>query len=162
MYISFITDAYSHKIVGYNLSENLDMKATRNALLMAINTLKDNHTGLIHHSDRGTQYSAMDYVKLLHKNNIQISMTENGDPKENAIAERINGIIKEEYLRRYKPKSFTQAQFLLHRTVALYNTERPHLSLNLLTPDFTHYNKTKTYRKWKNYFKSKTVKSLQD
>lgn len=162
MYISFITDAYSHKIVGYSLSENLDMKSTRNALLMAINTLKDNHTGLIHHSDRGTQYCAMDYVKLLHKNNIQISMTENGDPKENAIAERINGIIKEEYLRRYKPKSFTQAQFLLNRTVSLYNSERPHLSINLLTPDYTHHNKTKTYRKWKNYFKSKPVNSLQD
>ncbi len=127
MYISFITDTYSHKIVGYNLSENLDMKSTRNVLLMAINTLKDKHSGLIHHSDRGTQYCAMDYVKLFHKNNIQISMTENGDPKENAIAERINGIIREEYLRRYKPKSFNKAQFLLYRTVALYNSERPHL-----------------------------------
>jgi putative transposase len=162
MYISFITDAYSHKIVGYSLSENLDMKSTRNALLMAINMLKDNHTGLIHHSDRGTQYCAMDYVKLLHKNNIQISMTENGDPKENAIAERLNRIIKEEYLKRYKPKSFTQALFLLNRTVTLYNNERPHLSINLLTPDFTHHNKTKTYRKWKNYFKTNPVKILQD
>lgn len=162
IYISFITDAYSHKIVGYSLSENLDMKSSRNALLMAIKTLKNGHLGLIHHSDRGTQYCAMDYVKLLHKNNILISMTENGDPKENAIAERLNGIIKEEYLNRYKPKSFNQAKFILDRSVSLYNNERPHLSINLLTPDYTHYNKTKTYRKWKNYFNTNPVNILQD
>lgn len=157
MYISFITDAYSHKIVGCSLSENLDMQSARDALLMAIESLKEGQLGLIHHSDRGTQYCAMDYVKLLHKHNIQISMTENGDPKENAIAERLNGIIKEEYLKRYKPKSFSQALYLLNKVVLLYNSERPHLSINLLTPDFTHYNKIKTYRKWKNYFKTNPV-----
>ena len=97
LYISFITDAYSRKIVGYSLSEHLDMKSTRKALLMALSILEENHAGLIHHSDRGVQYCAMDYVKLLQKNNIKISMTENGDPKENAIAERLNGIIKNEY-----------------------------------------------------------------
>lgn len=154
LYISFITDAYSRKIVGYQLSENLNMKSSRNALIMALETLPNDHTGLIHHSDRGSQYCAMDYVKLLHKFNIQVSMTENGDPRENAIAERINGIIKTEYLKRYKPKSFAQAQFLLNKSVNLYNSERPHLSINLQTPDFTHFNNTKTYRKWKNYFKT--------
>lgn len=152
VYISFITDAYSHKIVGYSLSEHLDMQSSRNALLIAINTLNKEHKGLIHHSDRGTQYCAMDYVKLLHKHHIQISMTESGDPRDNAIAERLNGIIKNEYLKKYKPTSFKQAQLLLDKSVRLYNTERPHLSINLLTPDYTHYNKTKTYRKWKNYF----------
>lgn len=157
MYISFITDAYSHKIVGYSLSENLDMESSKNALLMAIESLTEGHLGLIHHSDRGTQYCALDYVKILHKYNIKISMTENGDPKENAIAERLNGIIKEEYLKRYKPKSFKQALYLLKKVVVLYNTERPHLSNNLNTPDYTHINKIKTYRKWKNYFKTNPV-----
>lgn len=162
LYISFITDAYSRKIVGYSLSEHLDMISTRNALLMALNSFNENHTGLIHHSDRGVQYCAMDYVKLLHKNNVNISMTENGDPKENAIAERLNGIIKNEYLKKYKPKSFDQALFLLKRSVNLYNQQRPHLSINLHTPDFTHHNKTKTYRKWKNYFRTNPVKVFQD
>jgi putative transposase len=162
MYISFITDAYSHKIVGYSLSENLDMQSARNALLMAINTLKQDHKGLIHHSDRGTQYCAMDYIKILHKHYVQISMTESGDPKDNAIAERLNGIIKEEYLKRYKPKSFNQALLLLDKSVRLYNAERPHLSINLLTPNYIHLNKTKTYRKWKNYFKTNPVNSIQD
>lgn len=162
LYISFITDAYSRKIVGYSLSANLDMISARNALLMAIGSLDDKSTGLIHHSDRGVQYCSMDYVKLLHQNNIQISMTENGDPKENAIAERLNGIIKEEYLKKYKPKNFEQATFLLNRSVNLYNTQRPHLSINFQTPDYTHLNKTKTYRKWKNYFKTISEKVIQD
>ena len=162
LYISFITDAHSRKIVGYSLSTNLDMKSTRNALKMAINTLPINHKGLIHHSDRGVQYCSMDYVKLLHNHNIQISMTENGDPKENAIAERLNGIIKNEYLNKYKPKTFDQAIFLLDRTVNIYNHERPHLSIGLQTPDYTHTNKTKTYRKWKNYFRTITENIIQD
>ena len=162
LYISFITDAYSRKVVGFSLSEQLDMKSARNALVMAIESLNENHRGLIHHSDRGVQYCAMDYVKLLHKNHINISMTENGDPKENAIAERLNGIIKNEYLKKYKPTSFNQAMFLLQRAVKLYNQERPHLSINLQTPDFTHHNKTITYRKWKNYFKSMPVNISQD
>ena len=162
LYISFITDAYSRKIVGYSLSEHLDMISARNALLMALSALNENHTGLIHHSDRGVQYCAMDYVKILLKNNINISMTENGDPKENAIAERVNGIIKNEYLKKYNPKSLKQARLLLIRSVNLYNQERPHLSIDLHTPDFTHLHKIKTYRKWKNYFKTIPVKVLQD
>ncbi len=162
IYISFITDAYSRKVVGYSLSEHLDMISARNALLMALNTSNDNITGLIHHSDRGVQYCAMDYVKLLHKHNINISMTENGDPKENAIAERLNGIIKNEYLTRYKPKSFEQALFLLKKSVDLYNSERPHLSINLYTPDYIHLNQTTIFRKWKNYFRNNPVKLIQD
>lgn len=162
LYISFITDAYSHKIVGYSLSQNLDMKSARNALKMALDTLGQEYFGLIHHSDRGVQYCAMDYVKLLHKNNIKISMTENGDPRENAIAERLNGIIKNEYLKKYRPNSFEQAMFLLRRSVNLYNQERPHLSINMETPNSIHNTKNKTQRKWKNYFRAKHVNILQD
>lgn len=162
LYISFITDAYSRKIIGYNLSLHLDMLSSRKALLMALATIEGNHPHLIHHSDRGTQYCSMDYIKLLHQREIKISMTENGDPKENAIAERLNGIIKQEYLNRYKPKSFEQAEFLLKKSVNLYNEQRPHLSINLLTPDFAHYNQIKTFRKWKNYFKNYSVNLFQD
>jgi putative transposase len=162
LYISFVTDAYSRKIVGYNLSTQLDMVSSRHALLMALETLSEIPFNLIHHSDRGTQYCSMEYIRLLHKHGIKVSMTENGDPKENAIAERLNGIIKEEYLNRYKPKSFDQAMFLLKRSVNLYNEKRPHLSINLSTPNWAHYNKTKTFRKWKNYFRTNPVNTPQD
>ena len=162
MYISFVTDAYSHKIVGYSLSKNLDMKSARNALIMALKNNNPQHQKLIHHSDRGVQYCAMDYVKVLHQHNIKISMTESGDPRDNAIAERLNGIIKNEYLFNYKPKTFEQAQALLKRTVNTYNESRPHLSNNLMTPQFIHQHKIKTNRLWKNYFKTNPVNAIQD
>lgn len=162
MYISFVTDAYSHKIVGYSLSRNLDMKSALNALLMALQNNDIYQHKLIHHSDRGVQYCAMDYVKILHQNNINISMTESGDPRDNAIAERLNGIIKNEYLFKYKPKTFEQAQVLLKRSVNLYNESRPHLSNNLMTPEFIHQHKSKTNRLWKNYFKTIPVNTIQD
>ena len=86
----------------------------------------------------------MDYVKLLHQNNIKISITESGDHKDNAIAERLKGIIKNEYLFKYKPKTFEQAQVVLKRSVNSYNESRPHLSNNLMTPQFIHQHNTKT------------------
>lgn len=156
LYISLITDAYSKKIVGYSLAPTLEQKSTSMALLMALQNNKY-QDDLTHHSDRGVQYCSHDYIKILQRNNIKISMTENGDPRENAIAERINGILKHEYLLRYKPKNFKQALFILQKAVLLYNAERPHLSINLLTPSFVHQNNVKTFRKWKNYFKAKNV-----
>lgn len=103
LYISFITDAYSHKIVGYHVAETLEAIESIKALKIALLNLNPNlEHQLIHHSDRGIQYCSKDYVKLLQDYTIQISMTENGDPLENAIAERVNGIIKEEYLYDYQ------------------------------------------------------------
>jgi transposase InsO family protein len=101
VYISFITDAYSKKIVGYHAADTLETVHTLSALKMAINENGQSLNGLIHHSDRGVQYCSYDYVKLLQDNNIIISMTENGDPLENAVAERINGIMKQEYLEHH-------------------------------------------------------------
>jgi transposase InsO family protein len=99
LYISFITDVYSHKIVGYQVAQTLEAIESINALQMALSALRaESHLNLIHHSDRGIQYCSHAYVKLLQDYNIEISMTENGDPLENAVAERINGIIKDEYL----------------------------------------------------------------
>ena len=109
---------------------------------------------LIHHSDRGVQYCHHKYVKLLQDNEIKISMTENGDPLENAIAERVNGIIKEEYLQDYKVKNINEAKQALSFTVKLYNEERPHNSINNHVPNLVHENKDiKTKRLWKNYYK---------
>jgi len=95
--LSLITDAYSHKIVGWALAETLHTKGPLTALNMAVKHLQKGKESLIHHSDRGLQYCCKDYIQLLSSHNIQISMTNHGDPGENAIAERINRTIKEEF-----------------------------------------------------------------
>lgn len=162
VYISFITDAYSHKIVGYHVAPNLEAIETLQALRMAIDQLTD-IPNLIHHSDRGIQYCSSDYVTLLRENNIRISMTENGDPLENSIAERVNGILKEEYLEHYNIKNIEEAKQHLEMAVKLYNNERPHMSIGLLTPETVHNFNLKTDRLWKNrQFKSNVVNSYQD
>jgi putative transposase len=154
VYISFITDAYSRKIVGYQVAESLRAVYSVNALKMALSGLnKLVKANLIHHSDRGVQYCCDEYVQLLNDNNIKISMTENGDPLENAIAERVNGIIKEEYLVHYKFKNKKEVEKRLHQTVNLYNDHRPHMSCGLLTPNEAHKNNLPIERKWKNYYK---------
>jgi putative transposase len=166
IYISFITDAYSHKIVGYQAAETLEAVESIKALKMAISDLKSkNHLNLIHHSDRGIQYCSHAYVKLLKDYNIKISMTENGDPIENAIAERVNGIIKGEYLENYAVENINQAKKLLKAVIDLYNNERPHMSIGNLTPNKIHYspNRIKIEKLWKNYYQKTTfVKPIQD
>jgi len=151
-YISLITDAYSHKIVGYHVAETLESVHTIEALRMAINNLPKTTLQLIHHSDRGLQYCSAAYVKLLQDNNIQISMTENGDPLENAIAERVNGIIKNEYLKHYAVTDITNAKTQLQKAILLYNGQRPHMSIGLLVPDVVHQQNLKTEKIWKNYY----------
>ncbi len=165
-YLTFITDAYSHKIVGYQIAETLESIECVKALEMALKSLRGKVYKLLHHSDRGVQYCSSDYVKKLQDHEIQISMTENGDPLENAVAERINGIIKEEYLFTYDIKSLDQAPIMLKRAIELYNTERPHLSISNLTPEYVHTSKLSLNieRLWKNYYKKNTilVKPFQD
>ena len=154
-YISLITDAFSHKIVGYQLSTTLAATASIEALKMALNALSQKAIELIHHSDRGAQYCCFEYVKLLRDRQIQISMTENGDPLENAIAERINGIIKDEYLECYTVQNMEQANELLNSVIQLYNEERPHLSLGNKMPNQIHQTQQKTQKLWKNYYLKK-------
>jgi len=153
LYISLITDAYSHKVVGYHLAETLEAIETIKALQMALKQLPQNlATPLIHHSDRGVQYCSETYVKLLQDNGIGISMAENGDPLENAVAERINGILKSEYLKHYQINSFEQAKEQLKQAVKLYNEDRPHFSIGLLTPELVHSKNLSTEKLWKNYY----------
>ncbi len=152
LYISFITDVYSHKIVGYNLAKTLEAIESIKALKMALKSLKSIPSDLIHHSDRGVQYCSNEYVKLLQNNHIKISMTENGDPLENAIAERVNGILKDEYLECYTVDNFEDAEKLLSSVVKLYNEERPHMSIGYLTPNNVHENNIITTKSWKNYY----------
>lgn len=161
-YISFITDAFSRKIVGYYLSSSLSAYGCIQALQMALSGLIEEptmHLELVHHSDRGAQYCSDNYVRLLQKHDIKISMTETGDPLENAIAERVNGIIKQEYLNQYKPKSNKEAQLILAKSVQKYNQERPHSSISYYTPDTAHSNVSiPAKRTWKNYYTQKNVK----
>ena len=165
VYISLITDAYSHKIVGYHLAETLETIETIKALQRALSQLPTKLTEpLIHHSDRGVQYCSETYVKLLQDYAIEISMTENGDPLENAIAERVNGILKGEYLKHYNIDSILQAKEQLHHAVTLYNEERPHFSIGLLTPEQVHSKNLLKEKLWKNYYQKKCtiVNPFQD
>jgi putative transposase len=148
LYLNLITDAYSHKIMGYCIADTLEAVHTTNALEMAIKNRTSVSNELIHHSDRGIQYCSSAYVNVLVENNIQISMTESGDPLENPIAERINGIIKNEYLEHYVIATQTQAMELLRCIITRYNQSRPHQSINMLTPEYVHKHKLLVNRRW--------------
>lgn len=157
VYVSLITDAYSHMIVGWQLAQTLESIQTLHALKMALMAFEVKPNELIHHSDRGVQYCSKNYVALLNANHCQISMTQSGDPLENALAERVNGILKEEYLLSYEVTTIEQAKKLLDRTIKLYNTDRPHMSISNMTPAYVHYqqNTEQPERLWKNYYKNK-------
>lgn len=161
LYISLITDAYSHMVVGYHLAQTLESIESVQALNMAISTLSNQPKNLIHHSDRGVQYCSGIYVELLRCAHIKISMTENGDPLENPIAERENGILKDEYLWDQKASSIQEAKLILDRSIELYNIDRPHMSISNLTPHEVHYETTdiKPRKLWKNYYQNNSAKA---
>ena len=148
LYLSLITDAYSHKIMGYAVADNLEAMHTTKALQMALNNIEEVPEHLIHHSDRGIQYCSFDYVDMLKGSNIQISMTENGDPLENPIAERVNGILKDEYLRHYPLTDLRQLTELMADVIDRYNRLRPHQSINLTTPNEVHEKQLLINRSW--------------
>lgn len=154
-YLSLITDAYSRKITGFYLAETLEAIGCINALKMAVAGCAD-CSRLIHHSDRGIQYCSLNYVDLLQENHIKISMTENGDPLENAIAERVNGILKEELLQEQYP-DFRTAQLSVAKAITIYNSLRPHSSCDMLTPQTAHLQTGVLKKHWKNYYKKKEV-----
>lgn len=155
LYLFFITDAYSRKVVGYDVADNLESVNALHALKMAVRTLPEGAINLIHHSDRGSQYCCYEYVAVLKQRGIQISMTQNGDPLENPIAERINGIIKNEYLVYRSITNKVQAKQVLKEAIAVYNKLRPHMSIGLNTPQIVHEKKLQVERSWKNYYHKK-------
>lgn len=136
-YLSLLTDAYSRKIVGYKLSRILSIEGSLAALKKAIRGCKK-RKGLIHHSDRGIQYCCHEYTRLLRKHKIRISMTEKDHVYENALAERVNGILKEEFMLGETLASFAVAQKVTTQAIKIYNEERPHLSLNYEIPSRKH------------------------
>ena len=153
VYLHLVTDAYSKKIMGWCLSPSLHADATISALQMAIRNAGCDLKGLIHHSDRGCQYCCEKYVKLLQDNGIEISMTQDGDPRDNAIAERLNGILKTEWLYDDHFIGFDDAYRRVAEVINLYNNKRPHLSLNYKTPAEAHLETGEQKRVWKNYYK---------
>jgi transposase InsO family protein len=147
-YLSLVTDAYSKRIMGYELCKNLSVEGPLQALKMAIRNRKYSGQKLVHHSDRGLQYCSKEYIDKLVNNNIDISMTQNGDPYENAIAERINGILKYEFLLIDGFKDHLQAVEAISESIKIYNQERPHLSCYMLTPDQAHQQNKMIVRTW--------------
>lgn len=154
-YLSLITDAYSKKIMGYHLAENLGASGCQKALEMALKSRRYDH-GLIHHSDRGLQYCSEDYQQMLSKAGIRPSMTEKYDPYQNAVAERINGILKDEFDLERGFAAHLQAVEVIKESIAIYNKERPHLSCKMLTPEAMHQQQLLEIKKWKKKT-SKTV-----
>lgn len=155
-YLHLITDAYSKRIVGYELADNMRATTTIKALQRALNQ-REYQGELIHHSDRGLQYSSAIYTQLLHENKIGISMTEDSDPYENAVAERVNGILKDEF---GLDKVFTDSKLMtrqVHESIALYNQLRPHLSIDMLTPNQAHKQRKVILKKWKTKQPTKNV-----
>lgn len=138
MYLGLVTDAYSRKIMGYSIAANMEAATVAGALQMALKNRNDANTRPIHHSDRGIQYCSKEYIALADANNLPVSMTENGDPYENALAERMNRTLKEEFGLGELLPSKNIVPKMVREAVFLYNTRRPHLSLKMQTPDKIH------------------------
>ena len=152
-YLSLVMDAYSRKIVGWDLSESLQAEGALRALRMALKQRINKNQQLAHHSDRGIQYCCKEYIKLLQKNKIDVSMTERSEPTENAMAERINRTLKEEFLQYYSFFNHKEAVKATRKAVKYYNEKRPHSSINFLTPNQAHLKTGSLKKCWKNYSK---------
>ncbi len=150
-YLSLVTDLYSHKIVGWSVGPTLEAIYPIEALRMGLGTIGEEASkGLIHHSDRGCQYCSQAYAGLLRERDVRISMTQSGDPLENAVAERVNGIIKSEWISRMQISTITKCRSELKRIVDFYNGKRPHMSIGYKTPDEVHGQAGKQQRCWRN------------
>ena len=154
MYLYLITDAYSKQIMGWDLADNLKTINAIKALKMAVKNRKYPERSLIHHSDRGIQYCTPSYTELLEKNGIQISMTTKYDPYENAVAERVNGILKREYEIGGGFLGYKDAKYEIKYAIWLYNTDRPHLSCNKLVPVDAHIREDYELKTWARNFSS--------
>lgn len=151
-YLSLITDAYSRKIVGFALHPNLEATGCIIALEMAINgRKKDSPFILVHHSDRGIQYCSKSYTELLNSDRIAISMTESGSPYDNALAERVNGIVKNEFFPKKIYRDHKEAKKSIEIIIKNYNDKRPHGSLDYLTPSKAHDMSGEISKRWKHY-----------
>jgi transposase InsO family protein len=158
VYLSLITDAWSRKIIGYHVSQHLKAQGCIIALNKAIASLQATQTEkrkLLHHSDRGIQYCCEPYIAILQKNNIGISMTQTGSPYDNAIAERVNGILKHQLGLNQVFKNYPEAVAAVCKAIDAYNCLRPHRSISNLTPQKAHNTTRSLVKTWKNNKKYK-------
>jgi putative transposase len=152
-YLSMLTDAYSRMIVGHALYETLEAEGPLQALRMAIGERKRTAPFiLIHHSDRGIQYCSAQYIEILRKEKIAISMTQTGSPYDNSLAERINGTIKNDFFPKRIYKDHKEAKEQISKIIVKYNEIRPHDSLDYLTPQQAHEKEGPIKKRWKNYY----------
>lgn len=162
VYLSLITDAYSHQVMGYQVQNDLSALGCIGALDMAPAKRKTPHLQLIHHSDRGSQYCSRAYVDLLNDAKMAIGMTQNGDPYENAIAERMNGILKNEFAAEDNKGSMGMLKLKVEKAINAYNTLRPHHSCDSLTLEQAHLRTGILNKNWKNYRKLRWERKKQD
>lgn len=153
-YLALVTDAYSKKIMGWSLEDNMKVGMVKDALTMAHKNTVFNHQNIIHHSDRGKQYCCPDYTEFASQKGFVMSTTQKYDPYENAIAERINGILKYEFGLRKTLPSVAVAKKMIKQAVEIYNNKRLHWSLDLQTPQSVHSNYNK--QKYKSYERNAT------
>jgi putative transposase len=149
LYLHLVTDAYSKQIMGYELCDNMEAVSTLKALKMALSNRKYKKSQLIHHSDRGLQYCSRIYTECLKNNNIAVSMTQNGSPYENAVAERVNGILKDEFGLADEINNIKEALKQVSESITTYNMLRPHMSCNMRTPDQMHRQQAIKIKKYK-------------
>lgn len=148
LYLHLVTDAYSKQIMGYTLSKDLKAESTQKALQMAFRNRMYPDKPLLHHSDRGLQYCSSIYIDELRAHDCQISMTQDGSPYDNAVAERVNGILKGEFYCDEKFENEKIAQQHIAQSIMIYNTKRPHLSCSMLTPIQMHQQQNIIVKKW--------------
>ncbi len=157
-YISLITDYYTKEIIGYSVGESLSTRFPLKALNMALMRM-ESYKDIIHHSDRGVQYASNEYIKLLREYGIIPSMTECGNPKDNAVAERVNNTLKNELFMGLSFTSLQEVEEALKRAVHFYNELRPHGSIGMLTPKEAAKQKGSLKKNWTSY-REKYIKSL--
>lgn len=151
-YLSLILDAYTEEIVGWSVGPTLETAYPVEALKMALKRIEAiTDIGLIHHSDRGCQYASSEYVRLLEKQHIKISMTESGDPKDNAQAERINNTMKNELLKDMRFVCIEDVKSAVSCAVDFYNNERPHMSIDMMTPAEAALHEGEIAKRWISY-----------
>jgi len=151
VYVSMVTDQYSKKIMGYHVHATLEAEGPLQALSMALKNRSHPETRLIHHSDRGIQYCSEEYIGLLERNGIQISMSAPSNPYENAVSERVNGTIKMEFYLNGYFRNIGQVRKAVREAVFLYNNHRPHASCDFLTPEQAHQRHGQLKKRWRKY-----------
>jgi transposase InsO family protein len=156
-YLALTTDAYSKKIVGFNVSNSLALEGSLQAFEMALKNREYKTNALIHHSDRGLQYCSNEYQKMMFDNDVKPSMTEKYDPYENAIAERVNGILKQEFDVAKNITCLRLKKKLIKNAIDIYNNKRPHFSCFYKTPKQMHQQKEIKIKTYKNKYPSKHV-----